>query len=91
MQRELRESPPQRMHHRPRERGLLQVQDILDNVVSEGVDHKLRRVADNLGDDSVAVGWVGVVEASLEHAAAMPETCTRERRGCEWMRECARR
>eukprot|EP00962_Isochrysis_galbana_P001829 scaffold473_cov104-Isochrysis_galbana.AAC.1 len=60
------------MNHRTCEGLLLQVQDVLHDVIAKGVDDELGGVAHNLGDDPVTVGRVGVVEAPLQHTAAVP-------------------
>mmetsp|Transcript_47175 Transcript_47175/g.152855 ORF Transcript_47175/g.152855 Transcript_47175/m.152855 type:complete len:307 (-) Transcript_47175:1106-2026(-) len=69
---ELREAAAQRLHDRVRERRLAQVEDILHDVIAKRVDDELGREPHDLADDLLAVRRRGVVQAALQHAAAVP-------------------
>ena len=56
----------------PRELAHVEVKDVLNHIIAKGVLHERQRIHGHLGGELCLLRGRGVVDAALEHAAAMP-------------------
>ena len=56
----------------PRELAHIEVEDVLNHIVAKGILHERQRIHCHLGGELCLLRGRGVVDAALEHAAAMP-------------------